>query len=106
MTTLTSQAALDMYENAYHPDFGAAAGRYVDALMENVNWTRVYERYQVAVEATSEPLVSTADDRVYGHEVERSTAMRLHSAGVDVKFLRGGIDGWKAEGRPLAVKHV
>lgn len=41
---------------------------------------------------------------VYGHEVGRSTAMRLRAAGIDARFLRGGIDGWKAAGRPLAAK--
>src|SRR5215475_5834883 len=41
--------ALDMYEHAYHLDFGAAAGAYVDAFMANVDWSRVYERYQQAV---------------------------------------------------------
>jgi len=147
--------ALDMYEHAYHLDFGAAAGQYVDAFMENINWTRVYERYQSAVETSSEPFAATADDFagaqvldvrragvfdqadalipgaewrdpaevnswaaqlpkdkpvmvycVYGHEVGRSTAMRLRAAGVDAKFLRGGIDAWKAAGRPLAAKQI
>ena len=41
---------------------------------------------------------------VYGHEVGRSTAMRLRAAGVEARFLRGGIDGWKSAGRPLARK--
>ncbi len=31
--------ALDMYEHAYHMDFGAAAARYVDAYMKVINWT-------------------------------------------------------------------
>jgi Fe-Mn family superoxide dismutase len=145
--------ALDMYEHAYHLDFGAAAGQYVDAFMENINWARVYERYQSAVETSSEPFAAVADDLagayvldvrragvfdqadalipgaewrdpaevnawaaqlpkdkpvmvycVYGHEVGRSTAMRLRAAGVDARFLLGGIDGWKAAGRPLAAK--
>ena len=39
---------------------------------------------------------------VYGHEVGRSTAMRLRAAGIDARFLRGGIDGWTSAGRPLA----
>ena len=30
--------ALDMYEHAYHLDFGAAAGAYVDAFMAHINW--------------------------------------------------------------------
>lgn len=147
--------ALDMYEHAYHLDFGAAAGPYVDAFMENIDWARAYARYQAAVEAASEPLAATADDLagaqvldvrragvfeqadslipgaqwrdpgqlgswctqlpkdqpvvvycVYGHEVGRSTAMRLRAAGVDAKFLRGGIDGWNSAGRPLVAKQA
>jgi Fe-Mn family superoxide dismutase len=54
--------ALDMYEHAYHIDFGAAAGPYVDAFMDNINWATVYERYQNAVHAASEPLGASADD--------------------------------------------
>lgn len=145
--------ALDMYEHSYHLDFGAAAGQYVDAFMENINWTRVYERYQRAVEATSDVLGASLEDLqgahlldvrragvfeqansvipgatwrdpqsvnewaaslpkgepvvvycVYGHEVGRSTAMRLHASGVHARFLRGGIDGWKAAGKPLQSK--
>ena len=31
--------ALDMYEHAYHMDFGAKAGAYVDAFMQDLSWT-------------------------------------------------------------------
>ena len=31
--------ALDMYEHSYHMDYGARAAAYVDAYMENVNWS-------------------------------------------------------------------
>jgi Fe-Mn family superoxide dismutase len=31
--------ALDMYEHSYHLDFGAKAGAYVDAFMQNLSWT-------------------------------------------------------------------
>jgi len=41
---------------------------------------------------------------VYGHEVGRTTALRLRSAGVKARFLHGGIDGWKSASRPLAQK--
>lgn len=41
---------------------------------------------------------------VYGHEVGRATALRLRAAGVDARYLRGGIDGWKAAGRPVTAK--
>ena len=54
--------ALDMYEHAYHLDFGAAAGAYVDAFMANIAWAPVYQRYQDAVHAVSEPFGATQED--------------------------------------------
>ena len=41
---------------------------------------------------------------VYGHEVGRVTALRLRAAGLDARFLIGGIDAWQTAGRPLAAK--
>jgi Fe-Mn family superoxide dismutase len=35
----TPLIALDMYEHSYHMDFGAKAGAYVDAFMNNLSWT-------------------------------------------------------------------
>jgi superoxide dismutase, Fe-Mn family len=35
---------LDMYEHAYHLDYGSAAARYVDAFMRNVDWETVARR--------------------------------------------------------------
>ena len=145
--------ALDMYEHAYHMDFGAAAGAYVDAFMDNIDWAAVYARYQLAVHGASEPFAAAHDDVagavlmdvrragvfeqadalipgarwgdpalvdmwarelpadrevvvycVYGHEVGRATAMRLRAAGLQARFLRGGIDGWDAAGRTLQPK--
>jgi Fe-Mn family superoxide dismutase len=37
---------LDMYEHAYHMDYGAAAAKYVDAFMENVQWDEVNRRVE------------------------------------------------------------
>ena len=145
--------ALDMYEHSYHLDFGAGVGAYVDAFMNNVDWAKVYARYQVAVHAASEPfgaaqekigsavvvdvrragvfdkastVIPGAEWRdparvaewsgelqgkgevivycVYGHEVGRATAMRLRAAGVDARYLCGGIDGWQAAGKELQPK--
>jgi len=42
---------MDMYEHAYHIDFGAAAAKYVDAFMMNVNWQEVNRRYTLAQKA-------------------------------------------------------
>jgi len=36
---------LDMYEHSYHMDYGAAAAKYVDAFMQNINWEEVNRRY-------------------------------------------------------------
>lgn len=44
--------ALDMYEHAYHMDFGARPAPYVDAFMQNIAWDRVEERYRSATFAT------------------------------------------------------
>lgn len=41
----TPVLALDMYEHAYHIDYGAKAAAYVDAFMNNINWTGVAQRY-------------------------------------------------------------
>jgi superoxide dismutase, Fe-Mn family len=41
--------ALDMYEHAYHLDFGAKAAAYVDQAMANLNWPRIGARYRLAI---------------------------------------------------------
>ncbi|MEW5854527.1 MAG: Fe-Mn family superoxide dismutase [Myxococcota bacterium] len=42
---------LDMYEHAFHIDYGAAAARYVDAFFLNISWEEVNRRYERAVKA-------------------------------------------------------
>jgi Fe-Mn family superoxide dismutase len=37
--------ALDMYEHSFQMDYGAAAAKYVDAFMRNVNWQEVDRRF-------------------------------------------------------------
>ena len=41
----TPVLALDMYEHAYHIDFGANVGAYVDAFMANIAWARAADRF-------------------------------------------------------------
>lgn len=53
---------MDMYEHAHHMDFGAAVGAYVDGFMVNIDWARVYPRYQQAVHAASEAFGAAQDD--------------------------------------------
>lgn len=43
---------------------------------------------------------------VYGHEVGRTTAMRLCAMGVDAKYLPGGIDAWQAAGRAVQPRYT
>src|SRR5256712_11779256 len=38
--------ALDMYEHSYHLDYGAAAAKYVDAVMENINRSNAARPHQ------------------------------------------------------------
>jgi Fe-Mn family superoxide dismutase len=40
--------ALDMYEHAYHIDFGANAAAYIATFMRNIDWNAVQTRYQDA----------------------------------------------------------
>jgi Fe-Mn family superoxide dismutase len=45
----TPVLALDMYEHAYHMDFGAKAAAYVDAFMANVDWNKAAQRFSATV---------------------------------------------------------
>jgi Fe-Mn family superoxide dismutase len=44
----TPLLVLDLYEHAYHIDFGAAAARYVDAFFANVHWDEVQRRLEAS----------------------------------------------------------
>ena len=48
--------ALDMYEHAYHMDYGTAAAKYVDAFMANLNWEEIDRRYR-RVARQAEPVL-------------------------------------------------
>jgi Fe-Mn family superoxide dismutase len=41
---------------------------------------------------------------VHGHEVSRATALRLRAAGVQARFLDGGIEAWATAGRAVVPK--
>jgi Fe-Mn family superoxide dismutase len=40
---------MDMYEHAYQMDFGAAAGKYIEAFFANINWDEVNRRHERAL---------------------------------------------------------
>ena len=72
--------ALDMYEHAYHLDFGANAGAYVDQVMANVNWGRVAARYRMATGERADdglflPYGSPADEEARMTVEELKTAL-------------------------------
>jgi Fe-Mn family superoxide dismutase len=52
--------ALDMYEHAYHLDFGANASAYIDAFMRNIDWAVINVRL---VEARGDRTVNQNDGR-------------------------------------------
>src|SRR5690349_5203651 len=47
--------ALDMYEHAYHIDFGANAAAYIAAFMRNIEWAAVQMRYEDAARVAPPP---------------------------------------------------
>jgi superoxide dismutase, Fe-Mn family len=68
--------ALDMYEHAYHIDFGANPKAYVDAFMRNVDWQAVQDRYEDALKvAPPRPLVQKEFGDLPGIDVEEVRAM-------------------------------
>ena len=68
--------ALDMYEHAYHIDFGANAKAYIDAFMRNVDWKAVQARYEDASKVEPpRPLVQAEFGDLPGVGVEEVKAM-------------------------------
>ena len=58
----TPLLALDMYEHAYHLDYGANAPAYIDAIMHNIAWEKVNARYTAAVKHDAAPWVIANTD--------------------------------------------
>lgn len=54
--------ALDMYEHAYHIDYGPRAEAYVDAFMNNIRWEGVHRRYQRVVHDAAESFAALRGD--------------------------------------------
>jgi Fe-Mn family superoxide dismutase len=120
-TTSTGPPAYARYQRAVHAasdPFGASPDEIGDALVFDVRRAGVYEQARTMIPGARwcDPASVAAwsaelpADRelivycVYGHEIGRATAMQLRAAGLNARHLRGGIDGWKAAGRPLVDK--
>jgi len=69
LSEATPIVALDMYEHAYHLDYGAAAADYVAAFMRNLHWERIAERFERAV-AASAAAIEMAPEAVAPHLTE------------------------------------
>ncbi|HXU89128.1 MAG TPA: Fe-Mn family superoxide dismutase [Methylomirabilota bacterium] len=68
--------ALDMYEHAYHIDFGANVRAYVDTFLRNVDWQAVEGRFEDATKALPpRPLVQPEFGDVPGVGVEEVRAL-------------------------------
>jgi superoxide dismutase, Fe-Mn family len=82
--------ALDMYEHAYHLDFGAKAAAYVDQVMANLNWQRIGARYR---QALGEKVEEEEHFRPYGSPAQAD-------ARISVEELKGALAGDK-DRRPV-----
>lgn len=58
----TPLLALDMYEHAYHMDYGAKAASYVDAFMQNIRWEVVVRNFSTTLEAEARPWATNPAD--------------------------------------------
>jgi Fe-Mn family superoxide dismutase len=68
--------ALDMYEHAYHIDFGANARAYVDTFFRNLDWPALETRYEDARKvAPPRPLVQPEFGELPAMDVEDVKAM-------------------------------
>jgi Fe-Mn family superoxide dismutase len=78
--------ALDMYEHAYHIDFGANAKAYIDAWLRNVDWKAVQARYEDASKV--EPLRPLAQPEFAGVPgVPPEEVKAMLDAGKPVQFI-------------------
>ena len=78
--------ALDMYEHAYHIDFGANAKAYVDTFMRNVDWKALHARYEDAARVEGpRPLAQPEFGDLPGVSVEEVKA--LLDAGKPVQVI-------------------
>jgi Fe-Mn family superoxide dismutase len=78
--------AIDMYEHAFHIDFGTNAQAYIATFMRNIDWTTVLGRYEDAIEvAPPRPLVQKEFADVPAITPEEVKAMM--AAGEEVQLI-------------------
>ena len=79
---------LDMYEHAYHLDFGANATAYIDAFMRNVNWAAVIERINAVRAGRALPNEDPSDVSLPSVSVEELAAQIARGETVQVLDAR------------------
>ncbi len=121
MADIDWAAVYSRYQHAVHAAseaHGATAEAMGDALVIDVRRAGVFEQAGTVIPgaqwrdpaAVGSWAAELPTDRavvvycVYGHEVSRATALRLRAAGLHARYLRGGIHGWQADGRPTQIK--
>ncbi|TMH72091.1 MAG: superoxide dismutase [Betaproteobacteria bacterium] len=81
--------ALDMYEHAYHMDFGANARAYVDTFLRNVDWPALELRYEDAAKVPAPRLLEQPEfGDVQGIGVEEVKEMMAAGKPVQVIDVR------------------
>ncbi len=96
--------ALDMYEHAYHLDFGANVSAYIDAFMRNIDWTTVGNRLMAASgnasprggDVTDDPLPSISVEELSDEIAKRGRVQVLdarprHYFSRSPEMMRGAI---------------
>jgi Fe-Mn family superoxide dismutase len=123
MARIDWAAVYARYQQAVHAAseaHGATADEMGDALVIDVRRAGVFEKAGTVIPGARwrDPatvgtwVAELPTDRavvvycVFGHEVSRATALRLRAAGLNARYLRGGIDGWQAEARPTRSKEA
>ena len=121
MANIDWAAVYARYQHAVHAasePFGAAPDDIAGAELFDVRRAGVYEQAATMLPGATwrDPgeVARWADELspgrevvvycVYGHEVGRATAMRLRAAGVNARYLSGGIDAWQGGGRSVVPK--
>src|SRR3954465_15866582 len=81
--------ALDMYEHAYHMDFGANARAYVDTFLRNVDWRSLESRHEDAASVPAPRVLEQPEfGDVQGVGVEEVKAMMASGHKVQVIDVR------------------
>jgi Fe-Mn family superoxide dismutase len=80
--------ALDMYEHAYHLDFGANATAYIDAFMRNVDWAAVSARMAAVCADRALPREDPSDKGLPSLSIEELAAQIAKGESVQVVDAR------------------